>query len=502
LKISLFNRLIFILFCSFVFIDAAKGPQYNSLRVRGMGGAFVAVADDRTAIYYNPAGLNLMNRFGNFEKNPDMGYLPNQDFEFKFFGGTITTPAQEIKDAQNVCGTSRKLTVSNAIKRALAFDIGYFNLLTIDWCPVFVNVMPGDLNNIPDSLNAHPELLDSLVRFDRRPIKVGTQVNIMEFAMHNFGMSMWLSTVTAPYVESGVMIPYFAYDPVQIDAAVQTAFAFSPVDKWSVGMGLKAAKRVREPSFEFYPLSYEEYLDTLGERWGNFADRLFSFEYEDINFGLDFGVLYQITREVRLGSSLRNVFFSKLADETITPNLSIGAVYSPMIFQSNDWLKRKVNFALDYADVLNPDIVDMPLSHLNFGAEIDQVAIPSFARYMPLLSRVMFSALGGVVGGAVGYSIAYLVTNNFLKGTNSFYASSLNLLGLGMGTVFGAHYGAGGDLLRGSLGCGFEGGYWAFTGAVNISVVELRFTSYGEEMSSKTGQSEQRIWAGEFNVGF
>jgi hypothetical protein len=498
LKISLLNKLIFILFCSFTFIIAAKGPQYNALRVRGMGGAFVAVADDKDALYYNPAGLNLINRFGNFEKNPDMGYLPKRSFDFKLFGATIMTPAQEIKDVQNVCGTSRKLTVSNAIKKALVFDIGYFNLLDIEWCPVFVEVMPGNIGDITDSLNAHPELLDSLARFDRYPIKIGTQVNVMEFAMHNFGMSMWLSTIASPYVDVGVIIPYFAYNSVQIDAALQTAFAFSPVDKWSVGIGLKAAKRIREPGFEFYPLTYKEYLDTLKNRWENFAeDKLFSFEYENINFGLDFGALYQLTREVRLGSSLRNVFFSRLAGESITPNLSIGAAYSPMILQSNDWLGRKVNFAMDYADILDGTVGSMFFSHLNFGAEIEQVAAPSPTRNMPILSRALFGSLGGIVGGTIGYFIG----RNFLQeDVGPFFMGSL--LGIGTGTMFGTHFGAGGDFLRGSLGCGFEGGYWAFTGALNISMVELRFTSYGEEMGSRTGESEQRIWAGEFNVEF
>jgi len=497
------KQLIVILLCSFTFIAAAKGPQYNSLRVRGMGGAFVAVADDKNAIYYNPAGLNLINRFGNFEENPDMGYLPNKSFYFKLLGLTLSSPAQEIVDVQNVCGTSRKLTVSNAIRSALVFDIGYFYILDIDWCPVFVDVMPGNAGDIPDSLNAHPELLDSLARFDHRPIKIGTQVNVMEFAMHNFGMSMWLSTVTAPYVDVGVIIPFFAYEPVQIDAAVQTAFAFSPVDKWSVGIGLKAVRRIREPGFEFYPLNYGEYLDTLQERWEDFIDdKLLGFGYDDINFAFDLGALYQITREVRLGTSLRNVFFSKLAGETVTPNLSIGAAYSPMILQSNDWWGRKVNFAVDYDDILDGTVGRMFLSHLNFGGEIEQVVLPSPTRDMPMLSRALLGVLGGVVGGAIGYSIGYLIDHKLLQDSDAFYAGSFGLLGLGMGTAFGAHFGMGGDFLRGSLGCGFEGGYWAFTGALNISMVELRFTSYGEETGLRTGQSEQRIWAGEFNVGF
>jgi Long-chain fatty acid transport protein len=90
------KQLIVILLCSFTFIAAAKGPQYNSLRVRGMGGAFVAVADDKNALYYNPAGLNLINRFGNYEENPDMGYLPNKRIVLRTFcGGNKSKAAKQ-----------------------------------------------------------------------------------------------------------------------------------------------------------------------------------------------------------------------------------------------------------------------------------------------------------------------------------------------------------------------------------------------------------------------
>jgi hypothetical protein len=490
LKNTLLNKLIFILLCGFTLIDAAKGPQYNSIRVRGMGGAFVAVADDRNALYYNPAGLNLINRFGNFEKNPDMGYLPRQRFELKLLGASVLLPSSEITYVQNVCGTSRKITLGSAIKSTLLFDFGYFDFGDIEFCPVIMDIL-GKVGDISDSLNAHPELADSLAKLDRRPIEIGVQVSVLEFAMHNFGLSVWMNTRVASWIESGVYMPYFGYEPVQIDAVAQTAMAFSPVDDWSVGVGLKTVRRSRELGYEFKPLIYGESIDTLRNRWESYIDNEIA-KFDDINFALDFGALYQLTREVRLGTSLRNVFFSDLAGESITPNLSIGAAYSPILLQSNDWWGRKVNFAMDYDDILDGTVGSMFLSHLNFGAEIDQVILPSPTKNMPLLWRAMFGALGGVVGGTVGYLVGGSIGPSFAG----------SIIGVGIGSLSGIDFGSGGDLLRGSLGAGVEGGYWAATGALKLALIEARFSSYAEERGLRTGQKEQRFWAFEINAGF
>jgi hypothetical protein len=417
-----------------MFAGAAKGPEYRSLRVHGMGGAFVAVADNKDALYYNPAGLNLINRMGNFEKNPDMGYMPRKRFEFRLLTVSASLPGNTITDVLDVCGAPK---MGKIIKKALFFDFGYFG--DVDWCPVYLDKIPDNDKYLADSLSANHELADRLTRLDRQPIEIGTQISVLEFAMHNFGLSVWANSAAAPYIDMGIFVPSFGYEPVQIDVAAQTAFAFSPVDKWSVGMGFKAVKRYTESKYEFLPeynldsVSYQKDLDSLENRWEDFADDLSKFK--DINFALDFGVLYQITREIRLGTSLRNVFFSKLADESITPNLSFGAMASPMILQSNSWWGRKVNFAMDYVDVLNDNLTDMPMSHLNFGAEIEQIVVPL--------------------------------------------------------------------LLKVHLGGGFEGGYYAWNTGFGIGdVISMRFGSYAEERGTRTGQREQRFWTGELSVGF
>jgi hypothetical protein len=482
-------------FLLFTFAYAVKGPEYRSLRVHGMGGAFVAVADSKDALYYNPAGLNLINRLGNFEKDPDMGYMPRPHSDFRLFSTAIFLPANQIGTVLSTCGAPR---VGTIVKKVLFFDFGYFG--DVDWCPAYFDVMPDHDEFWPDSLKAHPELSENLTKLDNSRIEIGTQISLLEIVIPNFGFSTWINASAAPYIDLGIIIPFFGYEPVQIDAVAQTALAFSPVDKWSVGVGLKFAKRYRQPAFNLdvgldYKNNIDETkvitnIDSLENRWDSFGDDVLDAKFA---IGMDLGVLYQITREIRLGSSLRNVFFSELGGESITPNWSIGAMASPMILQSNSLWGRKVNFAMDYVDILDGTIIDKFFAHLNFGAEIDQVVIPSPTKELPFLYRALFGAVGGVVGFGVGYLIGDGIGGGLGAG-----------IGMGVGSLIGIKYGSGGDALRVSLGGGYEGGYPAFNVAFGLfgDIIAMRFASYAEERGLKTAQSEHRFWTGEISIGF
>jgi hypothetical protein len=486
--------LYFLFFC-FALAYSAKGPEYRSLRVHGMGGAFVAVADSKDALYYNPAGLNLINRLGNFEKNPDMGYMPWSQSEVRLFSAAVFLPANEINYVIDACGAPR---LGKVIKRVLFFDFGYFG--DAAWCPIYMDIKPDEDEFWPDSLRNHPELAERIRKMDRSNIEMGTQISLLEIVVPNFGIAAWLNASAAPYVDLGIFVPTFGYDPIQVDAVVQTAFAFSPVDKWSVGAGLKIAGRYKQPRYDFIPeLEFKnkidsikintQDIDSLNYRWENLEDDI---KGAKLAVGMDLGVLYQITREVRLGSSLRNVFFGKLAGESITPNWSIGAMASPMILQSNSFWGRKVNFAMDYVDILDGTITEKFFSHLNFGAEIDQVIIPSPTKEMSFLSRVLF----GVVGGVIGLGIGSVIGDG--------YGAIGTAVGMGVGTLAGIKFGSGGDALRVSLGGGYEGGYPAFNIGFGLfgDVINMRFGSYAEEKGSKTGQNGHRFWTGEISVGF
>jgi len=483
-------------FLLFTLAYSAKGPAYRSLKVHGMGGAFVAVADGKDALYYNPAGLNLIGRLGNFEKDPDMGYMPKLHSEARLLSATVFLPADEINNVINACGAPR---FGSIVKRVLFFDFGYFGKAA--WCPLYMDVIPDDMKYLPDSLENHPELADNLRKMNRSDIEVGMQISIFEIVVPNFGFSAWLNTSVAPYIDVGIFIPTFGYNPIQIDGVIQTAFAFSPVDKWSVGAGLKYAKRYKQSKYAFEPgieigssfnditTNIGDLLDTLNYRFDNVLEDIGGADWA---IGMDLGALYQITREVRLGTSLRNVFFSQLAGETITPNLSIGAMASPMILQSNSYWERKVNFAIDYVDILDGTITEKFFSHLNFGAEIEQVIIPSPTTEMSFWYRALFGAVGGLVGFGVGTVIG------------DGYGGIGTVIGMGVGTLAGIKFGIGGDAAKVSLGGGYEGGYPAFNVGLGLfgDAVSMRFGSYAEERGKKTGQNGHRFWTGEISVGF
>jgi len=482
----------------FTFAYSAKGPEYRSPRVHGMGGAFIAVVDGKEALYYNPAGLNLISNLGNFEKNPDMGYMPRPHSDVRLFSSSVFLPSSEINTVLYSC--KAKPRFGTIIKKAVFFDFGHFN--DVDWwCPAYSDIAPEDDQDLSEtlSLDSNQIIAERIRGIDRSKIEIGTQISLLEIVVPNFGISTWVNASAAPYIDMGVGIPTFGYEPVQIDAVVQTAFAFSPVDKWSVGAGLKFAKRYRQPRYDFVPgLEFKDIsdisvdtkdIDELEDRWENFGDDVLK---ADLAVGMDLGVLYQITREIRLGTSLRNIFFNELGEQTITPNWSIGAMTSPMILQSNSYWGRKVNFALDYVDILDGTITERFFSHLNFGAEIDQVVIPSPTKEMSFWHRALF----GVVGGVVGFGIGTLI--------GSGYSGIGTVIGMGTGTLIGIKFGSGGDALRVSLGGGYEGGYPAYNVGLGLfgDVITMRFGSYAEERGFKTGQNGQRFWMGELSVGF
>ena len=63
------KKLLVLLALTFVAISfAAKAPTHRSIRAEAMGNAHVALVDDKEAIYFNYAGLNQINRLGNYEE--------------------------------------------------------------------------------------------------------------------------------------------------------------------------------------------------------------------------------------------------------------------------------------------------------------------------------------------------------------------------------------------------------------------------------------------------
>ena len=320
-----------------------SGPEHRTLRPLSMGNAFVAVADDKDAMHYNPAGLNLMGRLGNANLRPRQQRYPLDRFDMHMdFLGT-----------------------------AIPVDEG-LDILK------FYQDHQGSFNNMEDLQN-DSSLVSDMSAFDRRPVKVAV-LHGGELAMHNFGMAYWADAQMAPYADVGVLLPQAGIAYIQLDIVGQIAAATSYFeDRLAVGLGYRMAKRTQMGDFQvaLTDLSSDDgrksvqgaIQDTVDRKVKDFSN------LATLGHAVDAGAMWQQTADLRFGVAIQNLFMV-LNKKSVTPELTMGLAYAPMLLESNGRWKRKINFALDFEDVLNDDQNYKPVSKVNMGAEWEQTLIP------------------------------------------------------------------------------------------------------------------------------
>jgi hypothetical protein len=320
-----------------------SGPEHRTLRPLSMGNAFVAVADDKDAMHYNPAGLNLMGRLGSKNLRPELSRYPLDKFDMHMdFLGTAV-PLSEALDG---------------LKFYQDHQTSFSDM---------------------SALQNDTSLVSDLSKFDRRPIKVAV-LHGGELAFHNFGMAYWADAQMAPYADVGVLLPQAGIQFLQLDIVGQIAAATSYFDdRLSVGLGYRMAKRAEMGSFQLAltDLSSDNGRKNIQKTVQDSVDQKLK-EFSDIGsigHAVDAGVLWQQTPSIRFGAAVQNLFMS-LNHQSITPLMTVGVAYAPMLLENNGRWKRKINFALDYEDLLNNDRNYKPLSKINMGAEWEQTLIP------------------------------------------------------------------------------------------------------------------------------
>ena len=399
---------------------AAKAPTHHSIRAEGMGNAHVAVVDDKEAIYYNYAGLSQINRLGNYDKRPEQGYYPRNflgDMRLNLGGaGPFETYFSTYTVAKDL-----QVMYQNASNVALLYGLPTNSVLM-------------------DTLSTHPELVHKINNYDHKYLSMKIKMDA-EMAFHGFGGAVWVDGRVNPYLDGGIILPFLAIDTMVIDGVVQGGVAYGFTDKLSVGIGAKAAKREKVEMITVDIMNYDALQDTLEDRYHDATDNIFDFN--SISMGIDLGVLYQLTREFRVGASLNDIYFKELAGDKITPNLTMGFNYSPRFFNKNTGFARKFNFAMDYANALYSENNYKPFSHLNFGLEVEQTLL------------------------------AWPGYNNEIR------ALAVRLAG------------------------GFKGGYpSAGLGLEILRFLTLEFATWAEELGYYTGQDEERIYMGQISLGF
>ena len=412
--------LFFLIFVLAIATYAAKAPTHHSLRAEAMGNAHVALVDDKEAIYFNYAGLSQINRLGNYEKRPEQGYYPRNflgDMRLNLGGAG---PFETYFSTYSVARDLQKI-YKNARNTAEALGLSQSNVLM-------------------DTLATHPELIHKLNNYDHKYLTMKIKMDA-EMAFHGFGGAIWVDGNVAPYLDGGLVLPFLAIDTFYVDGVAQAGFSYGFTNNLSVGLGVKMAKRQKVEMITVDVLNYEALQDTLEDRYHDVTDNIFDFE--SVSAGIDMGVLYQLTREVRVGASLNDIYFKELAGDKITPNFTMGVNYSPRFFNKNSAYARKFNIACDYANMFYSETNYMPLSHINFGMEVEQTLL------------------------------AWPGYNNELRGL------AIRLAG------------------------GFRGGYpTAGFGLELLRVFTLDLVTWAEELGYYTGQDEERVYMAQLSIGF
>lgn len=344
---------------------AAPGPQHRSLRGLAMGNAFVALVDDKEALYYNPAGLNLINNLGNAARRPDLAAYPRNRMNARVNVVGAALPVAEMQDFY-----------------------GFFR----DHEKAFGNY---------DSLLNDQSLFHDLAPFDRMPVEIGI-LHGAEFAMRNFGVAYWADARFAPYADVGVLLPQAGVETIQLDAVFQIAGAYGFLNqRLSAGGGYRLANRqtvrrihvaANEAAEDGGQPLIDRVQDTLNAKFSNLTDPA------TYGHGIDLGVLWQQTPWLRFGGALQN-FGMVLDDKFVTPELTVGAVVTPPLLSTGGMFARKVNIALDIEDLLNNERNYRFLSKVNFGVEVEQHA------WWFAALRVGTGFKGGYWAGGVGLSL-------------------------------------------------------------------------------------------------
>ena len=332
--------------------SAFKAPQHKTLRALSMGNAFTAVAEDRNAIYTNPAGLNLLNKLGNYDKRPDLGYYPDNWYDMRMDLGLSLPDMTGLFQSSSRFYDDHGQTISK---------------LGTDRTTALKN----------DST-----LYNDAAFIDRLPISLGTILNL-ELAMHNFGGAIWTDITTQPFIDMGIILPSAGIQSVDANLVAQVAGALEITPYLNVGAGYKVmyTNHIGLKEIDASLLGSSSQLDSIASATLDEQVTQFNNDVKNIavSHGFDLGAQYQFSRTMRAGVALLDIFPAGIRDQSVTPELNVGVVLSPRKFQRNTAFARKVNFAFDLNDLLNDDKNYKFASKINFGAEWEQVwlAIPS-----------------------------------------------------------------------------------------------------------------------------
>lgn len=365
------------LFIALLAVSAEAAVRARSWRALGMGNAGVAVADDGEAIHINPAGLTQLGGKGSFLPLDTLGYKRNR-VDFWILG------------------------VGVGADPGIAFKAYRFN----DRNDSTIKAAGKD----PTALLKDKQLLNEIYQFDRLPIPVQSNYDVM-LAFRNYGISFWSQDDFTFQFDRGALTPKIG---IELKSTSALEFATSRAfidDRLSLGFGYRVLSINRQArEYDILELSSDSALkkngqDLLEESTSDLR------RSEEWGHGIDMGVLWYQKPGLRYGASIQNLGM-KQGGQFVTPSLSVGMAWSPRFIQSNRAWSRKMNFAISLDNLLDDTLGYKPLSKLNLGGEYEMTFIP----YV-LVGRVS----GGLMGGYPTFGASGTILT-FLRGDFLTYA--------------------------------------------------------------------------------
>lgn len=345
-------------------VFAGQAPLDRPWRSLGMGGAGIAVVDDADAVHLNPAGLVQLGS-DKFRPLDSLGYQRDR-IDLWILGVAVDPSPEHLLDLNRFRDRHR-----TTIDKATEED------------PIFL---------VKDQ-----KLLDGLYEFDGRPIRATATGNV-SLALRNFGASVWTRDEASVTLDRGAITPKGLIRLTStsgVELATSQAFAD---DRLALGFGYRVvARSTQQRQYDALELD-DEGAESVYRLVRESGTKLL--DTEDWGHGFDLGVLWFQTPGLRFAGSVRSLGM-RLENRFVTPNLSVGTAWAPKVLQSNRRWSRRVNLGLALDNVLYDTLGYKPLSKLNFGAEIQQTAIP------------WVLAVGASAGFKGGYPTAMLSTTWF-----------------------------------------------------------------------------------------
>lgn len=296
-----------------------QGPQYMTARALGMGGASIAVADDRTALYSNPAGLNVFKDKISFS-------LPS--FAVNYDPNTL-----------------------------------FIGLLTGTRLSHFGN--PGQIDR---------SFVEELQKVQGEHIR-NTVLPEGDLVFRNMGFGVYGVSYLDALYDRGLYVPKLTYES-QTDVVATAAISKRLLHTLSAGVGAKYIYRVQTPSTVVWGEDIGNIVvgDLFGEDIGSFVvgdmfsngkDTLDLYEQGHNGLAFDAGAIYHAGL-FRLGLTIDNIW-GRIGDDNIARKVNVGAAY---------WVPQFVRRGLVERFVLAADIADLGgggsfWNKVHAGAEVE-----------------------------------------------------------------------------------------------------------------------------------